>query len=117
MDKLYVKIDGKFTEYENTVDMKKALHLDKMIKRQKGIEMQVLEEHQLPQEDKLALGLITQSDIDKIERLKRIADIKSELYNIDIKSIRPARAGETDRLQELEVQAEILRQELSLLEK
>ena len=117
MSKIYVKIDNEFVEHENTIDIKKALHLDKMIKKQKGIDMQVFEENQLSDEDKLSLGLITEAEVKEKEKQKRISEIKSELHNIDIKNIRPARAGETERLQELEVQTEILRQELSLLEK
>lgn len=37
------------------------------------------------------------------------------LHDIDMKSIRPARSGETDKLKELEIQAEILRTELKKL--
>jgi hypothetical protein len=50
------------------------------------------------------------------EKQKRISEIKSELHEIDMKSIRPARAGETTILEELESKAKILRSELKKLE-
>lgn len=49
------------------------------------------------------------------EKDARIAQIKAELEDIDLKSIRPARAGETERLEELEAQAVKLREELQEL--
>ncbi len=45
----------------------------------------------------------------------RIAEIKAELVAIDLKSIRPAREGDTARLATLEAQAQVLRSELSTL--
>lgn len=45
----------------------------------------------------------------------RIAEIKEELAELDLKSIRPIRAGETERLAELEAQAVKLREELKEL--
>lgn len=48
--------------------------------------------------------------------LKRIEEIKQELSAIDLKSIRPARAGETEKLDELENEAIKLRAELWQLE-
>lgn len=52
------------------------------------------------------------------EELKRaeIAQIKSELSAIDLKSIRALRAGETEYLEEYEAQAVALRQQLKELE-
>ena len=55
----------------------------------------------------------TQKEIDEREKQKRISEIKSELHDIDMKSIRPARAGETEKLAELEAEAEKLRIELN----
>ncbi len=52
----------------------------------------------------------------KIEIQKKIEEIKSKLNDIDLKSIRPARAGETERLAELELQAVELRKQLSELQ-
>lgn len=46
-----------------------------------------------------------------LAKQQRIAAIKQELIEIDAKTIRPLRAGEQDKLNELEAQAEVLRQE------
>lgn len=45
----------------------------------------------------------------------RIAEIQAALAEIDAKTIRPLRAGEMDRVAELELQAKALRDELSNL--
>lgn len=45
----------------------------------------------------------------------RIAEIKAELAAIDLKSIRPAREGDTARLATIEAQAVALRAELATL--
>ena len=42
-------------------------------------------------------------------------EIKAKLHSIDLKTIRPLRAGETERVFELEAQAEALRLELNAL--
>jgi len=44
---------------------------------------------------------------------RRTAEIYAELERIDKQSIRPVRAGETERLAELDAQAQALRDELS----
>lgn len=49
------------------------------------------------------------------KKLARIEEIKEELAELDAKSIRPLRAGETEKLEELETQAEKLREELHKL--
>lgn len=49
------------------------------------------------------------------QKQKRIKEIKAELDALDLKSVRPLRAGETDRLETLEAQAVALRQELQEL--
>ena len=67
----------------------------------------------VPDENKLAFGLITEEEIDDKKKENRKAEIKSLLHDIDMKSIRPARAGETAKLQELEAEAEKLRAELN----
>lgn len=77
----------------------------------------------LPDEDKLALGLITQKDIDDKIKQNRIAEIKSELSYIDYQTIRPLRAkmagtdtkSDIDKLAELESRAGILRKEMESL--
>lgn len=50
------------------------------------------------------------------EREARITEIKTKLIELDNKTIRPLRAGEQNKLDELEAQAEILRQEMKSLE-
>ena len=50
--------------------------------------------------------------VQSIPDISREEEIKIELMEIDSKSIRPLRAQETQRLLELENQAEILREEL-----
>ena len=111
--KIYVKINNEFKEYENTPQIRQGLHLDKQIAEQAGKEFQIFEPEQLSDDDALKLGVRTQSEIDEREKQKRISEIKSELNEIDMKSIRPARAGETDKLKELEIEAEKLRKELA----
>ena len=78
----------------------------------------------LPDEDKLALGLITQKDIDDKVKQNRIAEIKGLLSNIDTPTVRPLRAKiagtvtkeDEDKLSELEAEAVNLRTELKNLE-
>ncbi len=50
--------------------------------------------------------------VQNIPNISREEEIKIELMEIDSKSIRPLRAQETQRLLELENEAEILREEL-----
>lgn len=77
----------------------------------------------LPDEDKLALGLITQKDIDDKVKQNRIAEIKGLLSNIDTQTIRPLRAKiagtataiDEDKLSELETEADKLREEFNYL--
>lgn len=113
MKKLYIKIDGEFTEYEDTPQIRQGLHIDKQIAEQAGKEFHIFEPEQLSDEDALKLKVRTQKEIDEREKQKRISEIKSELHEIDMKSIRPARAGETAKLEELEAEAEKLRAELN----
>lgn len=56
-------------------------------------------------------------ELEKAETQARIDEIKAELIELDSKTIRPLRAGETEKLQELETQAEELRKELQKLER
>ena len=77
----------------------------------------------LPDEDKLALGLIVQKDIDDKIKQNRIAEIKGLLSNIDTQTVRPLRAKiagtataiDEDKLSELEAEAVKLRTELKSL--
>lgn len=52
------------------------------------------------------------AEIKEAKRQQQIVKIKEELADLDSKTIRPLRAGETDILKELETQAKILRQKL-----
>ena len=78
----------------------------------------------LPDEDKLALGLITQKDIDDKVKQNRIAEIKGLLSNIDTQTVRPLRAKiagtvtkeDENKLSELETEAARLRDELKDLQ-
>ena len=73
--------------------------------------------------DKLALGLITQKDIDDKVKQNRIAEIKGLLSNIDTQTVRPLRAKiagtatttDENKLSELETEAYKLREELNYL--
>ena len=117
MKKIYVKINGEFKEFEDTPQVRQGLHLDKQITEQAGKDFKIFEPEQLSDEDALELGVRTQKEIDNKKKEIRISEIKSELNEIDMKSIRPARAGETGRLEELESQAEKLRLEFEKLNK
>mgnify|MGYP000906782445 CR=1 FL=1 len=117
MKKIYVKINGEFQEYEDTPQIRQGLHLDKQIAEQSGKDFKIFEPEQLSDEDALKLGVRTQKEIDEREKQKRISEIISELNQIDMRSIRPARAGETDKLKELESQAKKLRLEFEKLNK
>ena len=111
--KIYVKINGEFAEFEDTPQIRQGVHIDKQIAEQAGKEFLIFEPEQLSDEDALKLKVRTQKEIDEREKQKRISEIKSLLHEIDMKSIRPARAGETERLVELEAEAQILRDELN----
>lgn len=50
-----------------------------------------------------------------VEKERRRAEIITALADIDLKSIRPLRAGETEKLAELDEQAQALRAELATL--
>ena len=115
--KIYVKINGEFTEFEDTPRIRQGLHLDKQIAEQAGKDFRIFEPEQLSDEDALKLKVRTQKEIDARKKEIRKSEIISELNQIDMRSIRPARAGETERLVELESQAGILRAELKELEK
>ena len=113
MKKIYVKLNGTFQEYEDTPQIRQGLHLDKQIAEQRGDKWEQYDQDNLPDEDALKLGVITQKEIDDKKKENRKAEIKSLLHDIDMRSIRPARAGETERLVELEAEAEKLRAELN----
>jgi hypothetical protein len=83
----------------------------------------VYREHELPDEDKLSLGLITQKEIDDKNRAQRIFAIKDELSLVDSQTMRPLRAKiagtstayDDNKLIELETYADTLRKELANL--
>ena len=115
--KIYVKINNEFKEYEDTPQIRQGLHLDKQIAEQAGKDFKIFEPEQLSDEDALKLKALTQKEIDAREKDIRKSEIISELNQIDMKSIRPARAGEAGKLKELESQAEKLRLEFEKLNK
>ena len=115
MKKIYVKINSEFKEYEDTPQIRQGLHLDKQIAEQAGKDFRIFEPEQLSDEDALKLGVRTRKEIDARKKEIRKSEIISELNEIDMKSIRPARAGEAEKLKELENQAVELRKELSTL--
>jgi hypothetical protein len=118
---IYVKKpDGTIEQFED--DMMRYLNIDKEIQGESYGTMYT--EDSLPDEDKLSLGLITQKEIDDKAKARRIAEIKSELLNIDSQTIRPLRAkmagtetqADIDKLSELELQAIALREEKKALD-
>jgi hypothetical protein len=116
MKKIYAKINGEFKEFEDTPQIRQGLHLDKQIAEQAGKDFKIFEPEQLSDEDALKLKVRTQKEIDARKKEIRKSEIISELNQIDMKSIRPARAGENEMLAELEGKAKILRSELKKLE-
>ena len=117
---IYVKKpDGKIEQYED--DMMRFLLIDKETQGESfGI---IYTESELPDEEKLSMGLITQQEIDDKIKTIRISEIKSELLYIDSQTIRPLRAkmagtdtkSDIDKLSELEIQAGVLRKEMESL--
>lgn len=55
---------------------------------------------------------LSPEELAEAQKQARIAEIKEELNEIDFKSIRALRAGEDERLDELEAEAQALRDEL-----
>jgi len=117
---IYVKKnDGTIEQFED--GLRQALDLDKQIQGEDfGT---IYDADSLPDEDKLSLGLITQKEIDDKKKAQRIAEIKGELAQIDVKSNRPLRARAVGKatteddniLKDLDDQAEALRMELKSL--
>ena len=116
------KPDGTIEQYDNK--MMNALQIDRELAKQRDVDFgEIYTADSLPDEDKLALGLITQKDIDDKTKRNRIAEIKSELSHIDSQTIRPLRAkmagtdtkSDIDKLSELEIQAGVLRKEMESL--
>lgn len=56
-----------------------------------------------------------ESLLEQKQKTERIQEIKQQLYDLDIKTIRALRAGETDYINQYETQAEELRVELQNL--
>ena len=114
------KPDGTIEQYKD--ELMQALRLD--IETQGESFGTIYTADSLPDEDKLALGLITQKDIDDKVKQNRIAEIKGLLSNIDTQSVRPLRAKiagtatkeDEDKLSELEAEAARLRDELKDLQ-
>jgi len=114
------KPDGTIEQYKD--ELMQALRLDTETQGESFGTIYTADS--LPDEDKLALGLITQKDIDDKIKQNRIAEIKSELSYIDYQTIRPLRAKmagtattiDENKLSELEAEAVKLRTELKNLE-
>ena len=113
------KPNGTIEQYDD--NMMRFLHIDREIQGESFGTIYTADS--LPDEDKLALGLITQKDIDDKIKILRISEIKSELSHIDSQTIRPLRAKmagtdtktDIDKLSELESQAGVLRKEMESL--
>lgn len=91
------KPDGQIEQIETTeetkADIARAYNLDKQLAEQRGQEFGTIynEAESLPDEDKISLGLMTQADYDEKLKEQENAQIKAELSEIDIKSIRSIR--------------------------
>ena len=114
------KPDGTIEQYKD--ELMQALRID--IETQGESFGTIYTADSLPDKDKLALGLITQKDIDDKVKQNRIAEIKGLLSNIDTQTVRPLRAKiagtaskeDENKLSELEAEAVNLRIELKSLE-
>ena len=115
------KSNGTIEQYED--DMMRFLIIDKESQGESFGTIYTIDN--LPDEEKLKLGLITQKEIDDKVKQNRIAEIKGLLSNIDTQSVRPLRAkiagtattADEDKLSELEAEAARLRDELKILNK
>lgn len=113
------KPDGTIEQYDD--NMMRFLHIDRETQGESFGTIYTADS--LPDEDKLALGLITQKDIDDKVKQNRIAEIKGLLSNIDTQTVRPLRAKiegtatttDENKLSELETEAYKLREELNYL--
>ncbi len=113
------KSNGTIQLFEDS--MGHALDIDREIQGEKFGEIYTAES--LPDDDKLKLKLITQTEIDAKAILNRIAEIKSELTDIDTRTIRPLRAtvsgvetvDDIKMLSNLEANASALRDKLKQL--
>ncbi len=96
---IYIKHpDGKIEQIEtidenNRVQKIKAHNLDKQLAEQQGKEYGTVynDAESLLDEDKVTLGLMTQTEYDEKLKEQENAQIKAELSEIDIKSIRSIR--------------------------
>ena len=91
------KPDGKIIQIETTeknkADKIRAYNLDKQLAEQRGQDFGTIynDADSLPDEDKVTLGLLTQKEYDEKQAERANAQIKAELQDIDIKSIRSIR--------------------------
>ena len=113
------KSNGTIEQYED--DMMRFLIIDKESQGESFGTIYTIDN--LPDEEKLKLGLITQKEIDDKIKIMRMSEIKSELSYIDSQTIRPLRAkmagtdtkSDIDKLAELESRADALRKEMESL--
>ena len=83
--KIYVKINGEFTEFEDTPQIRQGLHLDKQIAEQAGKDFQIFEPEQLSDEDKLTLGLTTEAELTEKARATATNELSSRCQSERIK--------------------------------
>ena len=90
--------DGKIEQIEtidenDRVQKMRAYNLDKQLAEQQGKEYGTVynDSESIPDEDKVTLGMMTQADYDEKQKERENAQIKAELSEIDIKSIRSIR--------------------------
>ena len=116
---IYIKHpDGKIEQIEtidenNRVQKIKAHNLDKQLAEQQGKEYGTVynDAESLLDEDKVTLGLMTQTEYDEKLKEQENAQIKAELSEIDIKSIRSIReyiskqANAPEYLKQYEIEA------------
>jgi hypothetical protein len=75
MKKIYIKLNGQFQEYEDTVEMRQALHIDKQIAEQRGDTWEQFNSDDLPDKDKISLGIITEQELLKTKKEEAINNL------------------------------------------
>lgn len=94
----YLKAGYKHVEYAQILDLKEGVKLKEVYSEL---------------EDRIVVSYLEEEIV--LTDSEKIQEILKELNELDLKTIRPLRAGETDRIQELENRAIELREELQTL--
>lgn len=94
----YLKAGYKPVEYAQILDLKEGVKLKEVYSEL---------------EDRIVVSYLEEEIV--LTDSEKIQEILKELNELDLKTIRPLRAGETDRIQELENRAIELREELQTL--